>query len=91
MVITVDQKFVVRWIKYSLTFGVRGGTQEFKEYVLSDEGYVDQNGKPADENADFKMKSRVIAKEINVTLPSGKKTRKTVYEKQVVFWEENML
>jgi transposase len=32
------------------------------------------------------MKSRVIAREINVTLPSGKKTKKTVYEKQVVFW-----
>jgi transposase len=71
---------------YVFSFSVRGGTQEFKEHVLSDEGYVDQNGKPADENADFKMKSRVIAREINVTLPSGKKTRKTVYEKQVVFW-----
>ena len=31
------------------------------------------------------MKSRVIAREINVTLPSGKR-QKTVYEKQVVFW-----
>jgi transposase len=32
------------------------------------------------------MKSRVIAREINVTTRSGKKTKKTVYEKQVVFW-----
>jgi len=31
------------------------------------------------------MKSRVIAREINVTLPSDKKTKKTVYEKHVVF------
>jgi transposase len=71
---------------YVFSFSVRGGTQEFKEYVLSDESYVDQNGKPADENTNFKMKSRVIAREINVTLPNGKKTKKTVYEKQVVFW-----
>jgi len=71
---------------YVFSFSVRGATKEFKEYVLSNEGYVDKSGKAADENADFKMKSRVIAREINVTLPSGKKTKKTVYEKQVVFW-----
>lgn len=71
---------------YVFSFSVRGGTKEFKEYVLSDEGYVNQDGKPADDNADFRMKSRVIAREINVTLPGGKKTKKTVYEKQVVFW-----
>ena len=69
---------------YVFSFSVRGGTKEFKEYVLSDEGYVDKDGKPADENVDFKMKSRVIAREITVTLTSGKKTKKTVYEKQVV-------
>jgi len=71
---------------YVFSFSVRGATKEFKEYILSGEGYVDNSGKPANENADFKMKSRVIAREINVTLPSGKKTKKTVYEKQVVFW-----
>ena len=37
-------------------------------------------------NTDFKVKSRRIARDINVTLPSGKKVKKTVYEKQVVFW-----
>jgi transposase len=47
---------------------------------------VGKDGKPTDEDADFKMKSRVIARDINVTLPSGKKVKKTVYEKQVVFW-----
>ena len=71
---------------YVFSFSVRGGTKAFKEFVLSDEGYVDKNGKPADENTEFKVKSRVIAREINVTLPSGKKVKKTVYEKQVVFW-----
>jgi len=71
---------------YVFSFSVRGGTKAFKEFVLSAEGYVDKDGRPADENADFKMKSRVIARDINVTLPSGKKVKKTVYEKQVVFW-----
>jgi transposase len=71
---------------YVFSFSVRGASAEFKEYVLSEEGYVDRNGNPATEDCDFKMKSRVIAREINVTTRSGKKTKKTVYEKQVVFW-----
>jgi len=71
---------------YVFSFTVRGGTRVFKDYVLSAEGYLGLDGKPADEDADFKMKSRVIARDINVTLPSGKKAKKTVYEKQVVFW-----
>jgi hypothetical protein len=61
---------------YVFSFSVRGGTKAFKEYVLSPEGYVDKDGKPADENTDFKIKSRIIARDINVTLPSGKKLRK---------------
>jgi len=71
---------------YVFSFSVRGGTKAFKKFVLSAKGYVDKNGKPADENTDFKVKSRIIARDINVTLPSGKKVKKTVYEKQVVFW-----
>lgn len=71
---------------YVFSFSVRGGTQAFKEFVLSAEGYVGKDGKPADENTDFKIKSRRIARDIYVTLDSGKKVKKTVYEKQVVFW-----
>lgn len=71
---------------YVFSFSIRGGTGEFKSYVLSDDGYVGSDGKPANENSDFKIKSRRIAREINVTLPNGKVTKKTVYEKQVVFW-----
>ena len=71
---------------YVFSFSVRGGTQAFKEFVLSDEGYIDKDGRPADENADFKLKSRVIARDINVTAQSGKRLKQIVYEKQVVFW-----
>lgn len=71
---------------YVFSFSVRGGADAFKRFVLSDEDYVTKDGKPADEDTDFKIKSRAIARDINVTLPSGKKVKKTVYEKQVVFW-----
>jgi len=71
---------------YVFSFSVRGGTNDFKEYVLTQEGYVGADGKAATEDCDFKMKSRRIAREINVTTKNGKKSKKTIYEKQVVFW-----
>jgi len=71
---------------YVFSFSVRGGTDAFKNYVLDNEGYVGADGKPAGEDAEFKIKSRLIARDINVTTTSGGKARKTVYEKQVVFW-----
>jgi transposase len=71
---------------YVFSFSVRGGTEAFKDYVLDDEGYVGADGKPAGEDAEFKIKSRRIAREINVTMKSGKTVKKTVHEKQVVFW-----
>ena len=71
---------------YVFSFSVRGGTGKFQEYVLDDKDYRDDKGKPATENSDYKIKSRRIAREINVTMTSGKVETKTVYEKQVVFW-----
>jgi transposase len=71
---------------YVFSFSVRGGTDAFKKYVLDHEGYVGADGKPAGEDAEFKIKSRRIARDIHVTMASGRKAKKTVYEKQVVFW-----
>ena len=71
---------------YVLSFSVRGGTKDFKEYVLDEAGFVDQFGNTATCESDFKIKSRVIAREINVTMASGKTKKRTVYEKQIVFW-----
>lgn len=73
---------------YVFSFSVRGGTNAFKNYVLDNEGYVGANSKPAGEDAEFKIKSRRIARDINVTMRSGRKAKKTVYEKQVVFWSK---
>ena len=71
---------------YVFSFSVKGGTDAFKEYVLDDKGYKDTDGKPAGGDAPFKIKSRRIARDINVSMKSGGKVKKTVYEKQVVFW-----
>jgi len=71
---------------YVFSFSVRGATDAFKQYVLDDKGYVGQDRKPSGDGASFKIKSRVIARDINVSLKSGKTAKKVVYEKQVVFW-----
>ncbi|MBM3706304.1 MAG: IS1634 family transposase [Actinobacteria bacterium] len=71
---------------YVFSFSVRGATDAFKDYVLDDTGYVGSDGKPAKEDANFKIKSRRIVRDINVSVKSGGTKKKTVYEKQVVFW-----
>ncbi len=71
---------------YVFSFSVKGGTDAFKEYVLDDRGYVGSDGGPAAKDASFKIKSRRIARDINVSVKSGAKVKRVVYEKQVIFW-----
>ena len=73
---------------YVFSFSIRGGTDDFKTYVLDSKGYVDERGEDADTDATYKIKARVTAREISVTMTSGKKAKKTVYEKQVVFYSK---
>jgi transposase len=70
---------------YIFSFTVRGGTQEFKQYVLNEKGYTNKDGSLLEDNYDFKIKERFIARDINVTMQNGKKQKKKVYEKQIVF------
>jgi len=64
---------------YVLSYSILGSTSAFKKYVLDEEGYrVEQDG--------FKIKSRLTPREINVTMQNGQKKKKTVHEKQVVFY-----
>ena len=75
---------------YVFSFSVRGGTDAFKKYVLDEAGYTDANGKPLKEDADYKIKARVIARKIEVTRAGDKgKMKKTVYEKQIVYWSRD--
>jgi transposase len=72
---------------YVFSFSIRGGTKELKSYVLDGTGYLDKNGAPATDDSDFKIKSEIKARSINVTTGRGKnQNNKTVYEKKIVFW-----
>lgn len=66
---------------YVFSMSIRGAEKSMKEYVLNDEGYV-WLGK------EYKRKSRKYPRTIQVTSTSGKKIKKKVDEKQVVFWSE---
>lgn len=64
---------------YVFSMSIRGAEKSIKEYVLNDEGY-EWLGE------EYKRKSRRYPRTILVTSTSGKKIKKQVDEKQVVFW-----
>ncbi len=64
---------------YILSYSIRGANKKFKDYVLDQDGYRSIGD-------DFKIKSRLYPREITVTSKSGKKIKKTVDEKQVIFY-----
>jgi len=66
---------------YVLSYSIRGADRKFKDYVLDQRDYVAKND-------DFKIKSRLYPREITVTTKNGKKIKKKVDEKQVVFYSK---
>ncbi len=64
---------------YILSYSVRSADREFKDYVLDEDGYIHKGD-------GFKIKSRLYPREIKVTSVRGKKLKKTVDEKQVIFY-----
>jgi transposase len=64
---------------YVLSYSVRGSDKKFKDYVLDENGYTDKGD-------NFKIKSRLYPREIRVTATNGKKIKKIVDEKQVIFY-----
>jgi transposase len=74
---------------YVFSYSVRKASDKFKQYVLSDDGYVNKKDEPATMDDDYKIKSRCIARDIEVHWGyNGKTKTKTVFEKQVVFWNK---
>ena len=69
---------------------IMGGTKEFKEWVLDQNGYVDQ--KIIDENGEtviFRHKSRIVPKEVTLKDSHGTRRLKTnIYQKQMVYYSE---
>lgn len=66
---------------YVFSMSVRGADKELKDYVLNDDGYEWLGD-------EYKRKSRLYPRTIQVTSTTGKKLKKTVHEKQVVFYSE---
>lgn len=64
---------------YVLSYSVRGADKDFQDYVLDEYGYIKKGD-------GFKIKSRLYPREIQVTATNGKKIKKVVHEKQVVFY-----
>lgn len=66
---------------YVFSMSVRGANKEIKDYVLEQKGYVAKG-------EDFKFKSRLSPRTILVTSNRGRKMKKQVDEKQIVFYSE---
>jgi transposase len=73
---------------YVMSYSILGAPEKFQNYVLDSKDYRGSDGKPASEGAEFIIKSRMDAREVNVTMNNGKTKKKIVYEKQVVFWSK---
>ena len=80
---------------YVLSYSIRGADAQFQEFVLDQAGYVDIKGEPVlpvdggnNGLCTYRIKSRLTPREIYVTTVTGKKKKRTVHEKQVVFFSE---
>ena len=74
---------------YVFSFSIRKGSDTFKKYVLDEAGYTDSDGKGLKPAFDYKIKSRIEVREIQVTMKNGSKKTRLIDEKQVVFWSRN--
>lgn len=66
---------------YVFSLSVRGADRELKDYVLNNDGYEWFGD-------EYKRKSRLYPRIIQVTSTTGKKLKKTVHEKQIIFYSE---
>lgn len=66
---------------YVFSMSVRGSDKDFKKYVMNEDGY-EWFG------SEYKRKSRLYPRTISVTSRNGKKLKKVVDEKQVIFYSE---
>ncbi len=66
---------------YVFSMSVRGSDKDFKKYVMNENGYEWYG-------SEYKRKSRLYPRTISVTSRNGKKLKKVVDEKQVIFYSE---
>ncbi len=72
---------------YIFSSSVKKGSKDFKNYVLNEGGYKKSTSNK-DSTSLFKYKSRLTPRTINVTSIDGKKLKKTIDEKQIIFYSE---
>lgn len=72
---------------YIFSSSVKKGSKDFKNYVLNESGYKKSTSNK-DNTGLFKYKSRLTPRTINVTGVDGKKLKKTIDEKQVIFYSD---
>lgn len=71
---------------YVISYSVRGADQQFKDYVLDDQGYTevcDSEG-----HLVSKHKSRFVPREIWVTTDEGKRKKSIVNERQIIIYSD---
>ncbi len=68
---------------YVFSLSVRDANKELKEYLLDENGYERFEAK-------YKRKSRLYSRSAQVTTPGGKKLKKTICEKQIVLYLEEL-
>ena len=73
---------------YVFSFSIRKSSEQFKKYVLDNTGYTDRDGKPLKKDFDYKVKSRIEVRQIQVTMKNGSQKSMLIDEKQVVFWSK---
>jgi transposase len=66
---------------YVFSMSIRGAEKALKDYVLNEDGYIWFG-------EEYKRKSRLYPRTIQITSTNGKKIKKQVDEKQVVFWSQ---
>ena len=64
---------------YIFNIPVHSTCRELKQYILNEEEYEWVNG-------EYKRKSRISSRAIEITLKNGEKTKKIIEEKQIVFY-----
>lgn len=84
---------------YVFSMSIAGAGGAFQNWVLDQKGYsvieMEEDEEPGDDDEDsdekmivFKIKSRLEPREIYVTDKQGKKVKKVVHEKQVVYYSK---
>jgi hypothetical protein len=74
---------------YVFSYSILKAGKVFQQYVLDQHGYTDAAGNPPGEDCEFKIKSKLHVREIEVSMQSGAKNKKLIDEKVVVFWNKN--